>query len=330
MSELTTIPFMTADPLESLEAAPDRLATIIEKAEAHYGQRTLRIGDDLTRRWLAKTANPYRSDIEAVAKAVGRPGAIMLNMSYEWACTSGVNEPAGHPVLKRTLDWPLDGLGESLIVAARKGPAGGYLDVTWPGLVGVLTGLAKGRFAVVINQPPLKKVLGHCWLDWAIGRARLWRRKALPATHLLRQVFETCETFEEAKQRLIETPLALPAFFTLAGVRPGEACVIERTENSARLHMADDKGRVACANHYRAIPRKGHSRGNDSEGRLALMKQVLQGDAAEFSWLQKPILNPTTRLACVADPTTGGLIVQGFEKVAGEAVPATRIYRHSA
>ena len=68
-------------------------------------------------------------------------------------------------------------------------------------------------------------------VDWAIGRARLWRSDASPPSHLLRLVCETCATYPDAKRLLSEAPLSLPAFFIVAGATPGEGCVIERAPN---------------------------------------------------------------------------------------------------
>ncbi len=51
----------------------------------------------------------------------------------------------------------------------------------------------------------------------------------MPPDQLLRQVFETAPDFASARQRLETTPIARPVIYTLAGCRPGERCVIERT-----------------------------------------------------------------------------------------------------
>ena len=79
------------------------------------------------------------------------------------------------------------------------------------------------------------------WLrpcDLALNALRTWGIRSIPPDHLLREVFETCKTFGEARHRLETTPIARPAIFVLAGCRPGERCVIERTENDFRAGMA--------------------------------------------------------------------------------------------
>jgi hypothetical protein len=106
-------------------------------ARRRYGVVGLRIGDALSRRWLARNASPFAPEIAAVADTVGRPGAHLLNLSYEWACTCGVRADDA-PVLLRVLDWDLAGLGETLSVIRQSGPAGEWLQIGWPGLAGAI------------------------------------------------------------------------------------------------------------------------------------------------------------------------------------------------
>lgn len=299
--------------------AADRIDMLINQGQRHYGRLVLAAGDRLTWTWLQRSGNPYLDEIAAVRRRLGRPGAVLLNMSYEWSCTTAVvGDAAGGMRLLRTLDWPLTGLGRTVVVARQRGAAGHYYSVTWPGFVGVLTGLAPGRFSAAINQPPLRRVTGLMPLDWVIARVGLWRENALPATHLLRRVFDSCRTYAEAKQMLIETPLCLPAFFTLAGIEPGEGCVIERRQCSAAVQEAP----AAMSNHWVGFALEGHDRGYDSIRRRALMSGLAPDADETLSWLQPPILNPTTRLAVTANAARESLGVQGWERDG----PATSLF----
>ena len=155
----------TAPAAENLmRLAPDRLNELIAQAGAAMANFLLSLGDRAAWRWLERTGNPYRQEIDGVRRRLGRPGAVMLNMSYEWSCSAGVGaDPAGvGNRLLRTLDWPLPGLGRALVVARQQGAAGGYYNVTWPGYVGVLTAMAPGRFSAAINQPPLRRFTARC------------------------------------------------------------------------------------------------------------------------------------------------------------------------
>ena len=136
----------------------------------------------------------------------------------------------------------------------------------------------------------------------------------MPPTHLLRLAFETCRSFDEAKALLAETPLAVPAFFTLSGIQGHQGCVIERTETAAFVRDGDVRtGSVAVANHWVAAPLGGRMRGADSPGRLAQMAACRDGVEGGFGWVTPPILNPTTRMAVTANASAGTLEVRGDE-----------------
>ena len=300
-----------APPPALLDQVADRVQVILAESRRHYGLLTLRLGDAGVRRWLARNANPYRHEIAEVARRVGHPGAYLLNCSFEWSCTAGVGPGTGAGGMRmlRTLDWMIDGLGRTVVVVRRETDAGEIFDVTWPGLVGMLTAMAPGRFCAAINQPPLPRRTGSCWFDWAISRTGVWRRSEWMPTHLLRRVFETCRTYAEAKAVLTDTPVCVPVFFSLAGITPGEGCVIERREHAARVHEAP----AAISNHWRAFEVFGHDRGTDSVGRLEQMARLLAADTDGLDWVTPPIRNWRTRLAVVADAAAARLIVQGFE-----------------
>ena len=294
-----------------VDAARDRFDDLLQRGRTHYGERALRIGDRLSLRWLDRTANPYRADIRDGVARAGMPGLAMLNLSFEWSCTAGVgpSPTGGGNRLLRTLDWPLPGLGCDLVVARRQAAAGGFLDATWPGFAGVLTAMAPGRFSAAINQPPMAKVTSSYPLDWALARAGVWRRRGLPPAHLLRRVFETCRSYAEARTMLTEQAICMPVFFSLSGVQRDEGCVIERSLSGARVHDSP----AAIANHWIDLRARVFSRGADSESRLAAMVACHAGAGDDFAWVAPPLLNPTTRLAAIADAARGMFMLRGYE-----------------
>ena len=54
----------------------------------------------------------------------------------------------------------------------------------------------------------------------------------MPPDQLLRQVFETCATYEAAREALEQTPLSRAVIYTLVGCAPHERCVIERNDDA--------------------------------------------------------------------------------------------------
>ncbi len=301
----------TAPTATLVEAETERVHALLTAARRAYSPPVLAAGDRISRRWLEKAANPYTEEIADVAARLPGPGGWMLNLSHEWACTSGVAPTADGQSsrLLHTLDWQMAGLGENLLAVRRHGLAGPWLDVTWPGFVGTLQGLAPGRFAAAFNQAPLRRRSGLFLADWAVQRAAFWRSRHLPPAHLLRQVFEEAVDYAKAKERLVETPLALPVIFALSGLKPDEGCIIERLETRAFVREAP----VAAANHWQAAGLAGHSRGVESEARSRLLSERLSGAESNLDWVVPPVLNELTRVALLAEAARGRLAVQGYE-----------------
>lgn len=291
-------------------------------------------GDALTRRWLVRSGSPYVGEVAAIAAGLGVAGAWLLNGSYQWACTALAREEEGVPWLARTLDWPYPGLGRHLVVARLAGAAGDFFTATWPGFVGVLSAMAPGRFAACINQAPLKRATKLPWLrpiDLAANVLHGWSVRALPPDHLLRHVFETAADFSQAKVLLETTPVARPVIFTLVGCRPGECCVIERTEEAAAVRtthtvVANDwmparpdwEARMAAVDLLHGSSDRAAAANRAREDQLAGFSGAV---SRSFDWVRPPVLNPYTRLALAMSPAEGRLAVVGYERDPGVELP---------
>ncbi|TDQ78888.1 hypothetical protein A8950_3350 [Dongia mobilis] len=306
--------------------APEKVARLAAAGRALVTGPVQAAMDWRSRGWLARNVTPYAVEIAAIAGMPGISGVYALNLSTEWACSSMVN--GGR--LMRVLDWPLNGLGDELTVTRHQSPHGAWWQATWPGFVGVLTGLAPGRFAAAYNQPPIRRTSGVKPVDWVLERIRVHRRRAIPPTHLLRQVFEKAADFDEALALLAGTPLSIPALFSLTGV-DGRSMVVERLEERVRLRP----GPVAISNHWPEPGQagdwpRGYPRGVDSPGRFrdaCALAAELDGLPGDFAWLRYPILNKYSRLAVMADCVAGSLAVLGLEQAGESALPATRTLR---
>ena len=326
--ELVRIPVVdvpgTDEPaVFSARAEPERLAQLMAQARRTYTPLGMRLADARSRQWSVRSTSPYADGVRSVDRVIGRSGTFLLNYSYEWGCTTGAVEDRalGSPTLLRTLDWPFDGLGRTLIVLRQQAAAGPYISITWPGVVGVLTGLAPGRFAAAINQPPLPLPGMGRAVGWLASRLRVGRSTALSPTHLLRLAFDTCRSFTEAIALIRETPICLPAIFTVAGTAPGETVVIERTQTDWF-----EPPEAAAGNHWAAAPASLGNPRNLSSGprREAMCELLTTGSDWSFDWLRDPILQPDTRVAVMANPKTGRLLVQGWEAT-GAATEVLRL-----
>ena len=296
----------------------------------------VRVGDFVARRWLERSQSPYVDEVRAIAAALGFPGIWFLNGSYQWSCTSCAREQDGVPWLARTLDWPFPGLGRHMEIARMQGQVGEFFNVTWPGYVGVLTASAPGRFAACINQAPLRRrthVTALRFYDLiANGIGTLIHSRAIPPDQLLRRVFETCAGYAEARRMLEVTPIARPVIYTLAGIRPGERCVIERTENGYATREHD----TGAANDWNQPSPEWEGRLGASKILFSTFDEAAQNsrgrrDAlaafpgefaqADFAWVAPPVLNPATRLAVEMCPARGTLRVVGYEVRSGNEMP---------
>jgi hypothetical protein len=311
LPEIPVLHVGTDWPFETLERAFDRVNALLDEGSRRIPTVAIRLADAVSRRWLERWHEPYLAEIERISARIARPGAFFFNVSYEWGCTSSAGpSPDGRSArLMRVLDWPDRGLGRHVIAARVEGDAGCWLTLTWPGYTGVLQAVAPGRFAAALNQAPMDRSVGLYPLDWLVNRLKVWKQPHLTAAHLLRQVFERAGDFAEAKAMLSETPVVLPTIYILAGLKPHQACVIERRPDSA--HVIE--GAACAANAWQAPHWSGRARGKDNAERLALLRSVDRSLDREFEWLRPPVLNRRTRLAFVADAASGSAVAQGYE-----------------
>ena len=296
--------------------------------------------DQLAKRWLTRSQSPYIEEIRTIAAALGFPGVWFLNGSYQWSCTTLARDEDAAPWLARTLDWPFPGLGRHVTIARMQGSAGEFFNVTWPGYVGALTAMAPGRFAAAVNQAPLKRRSTDRRLrpvDIAINAVRTYVKvDAIPPDQLLRQVFETCRNYGEAKTVLERMPIARPVIYTLAGCRAGERCVIERTETGATIHedttgAANDwlhrlpgwEARVGSDELFTRTYEDAAQRSRNRRELLAGWQGAFTRES--FGWVVAPVLNKYTRLAVEMCAARGIVRAVGYERNVGDelASPVT-------
>jgi hypothetical protein len=268
-------------------------------------------------------------------------GIWLLNASYQWGCTSLAFERDGEPWLVRTLDWPFLGLGRYAAVARMRGADGDFLNVTWPGYVGVLTAMAPNRFAACVNQAPMWRRTLHRWLrpcDFAANALEIWSRAdRMPPDQLLRHVFEQCRTYAAARRMLESTPVSRAVIYTLVGCAARERCVIERTETGFVTREQD----TSAANDW--VPSRPKWEGRIGTNRFLTSsfdeaasysearREALAGwrgpmTGSRFDWVCAPVLNPYTRLAVAMSPVRGILRAVGYDRTADTLPePVTRM-----
>lgn len=357
---------MSLPPDERLEHIPYKVlkagATLARRTNDQIPDTRLRALAGVLLSGASAFRNPYIPEINAWSRRIGisRAEAIISNLTYElseaaiwgedvytrfqpqleWirdtavgaydyvrtnltsvkeaglACTAGVAcYPKIGNVLVRSMDWCLEGLGRHTVIwNCVNAEAGTYYSVGWPGYVGVLSGNAPGRFAATINQAfPTSAPT----LQW-------------PPSHLLRWVFDNCENYEDALKTLKASKVCFPAFVTIAGIKLGEAAIVELHPEGSRIHRTEAKKPIAIGNDYLS----GDWRGEDEDTLMPFdkgpvcehrrnkmltelrrrrprdLKSAIKATQADWIW------NEGTVQQMAFSPNTGGSVVIGLEDTA--------------
>lgn len=325
--------------VEVTKAHADKARDLIEKSKNAFGLASrlasgiaLPLGDYFSRKWLDRTRNPYLAEIDEYAEILGMRGVYALNMCYEWGCTSGVYNVGGTPHLLRVLDWPFPGLGENMVVALQNDSAGEFYNITWPGVSGVFQAMAPGRFAISLNQAPMRRYRSGIILDWVRNRFLINRETGLPPAHLLRRAFEICPNYADVVRFLSTEPVSIPVLYTIAGTDEGQGCVIERLEHESVIRDMNSSQYtnpcVCVANHFESrLNGMGHGwlpRALKSNERSLAASRVNPDDIHDdFSWFKAPIANDLSRLALHANPASGSFSLIGTNGTS----PVTEVFK---
>jgi hypothetical protein len=145
-------------------------------------------------------------------------------------------------------------------------------------------------------------------------------------------VLETCRDYGEARTVLECTPIARPVIYTLAGCRPDERCMIERTETGARVYddttyAANDwlqptplwEGRLGADKVMTATFEEAAENSRARREALRVWGGAFMSDS--FAWIEPPVLNRYTRLGVEMCAAQGVLRAVGYELGDGQELP---------
>lgn len=262
--------------------------------------------------WLSKGELDYLDDMRIWAEwAVGDFNQVLLaNFSYELhqtrnglgLCTSvAFLQPGLGMVHCRNMDWPLPQIKDATIVLDCKSAAGPFKAVAVPGMIGVLSGVAKGRFSITVNS---KEDRNH-YLPNPLG----WG-----ATLLIRWILESCGDWDDALRELKKAPAFVPFYVTLVGCKPGQAVVVEVNKSGKNRVYRQANYPVAVGNHY---PEEiCEDEDMDSQERQELVESRALSCKAKsllgcFSVIsQFPVLHAGTVQSMVFHPKSGSVLLQ--------------------
>ena len=180
----------------------------------------------------------YYSDLRAIAQLSGLTlGEVFISnvlTDLSARCTSMVVlGPTGRPLHGRNLDWGAGFLRPSIVrVNFLRSGRPLYQAVTTPGYVGILTGVAPGRFSVSINYRETGLLAGSL-LSFMSALSRAWS-----SGFLVRHVLENPSkypTYRDAVLALSKSRIIAPCYITVAGINPDEGVVLTR-ERMGALH----------------------------------------------------------------------------------------------
>jgi hypothetical protein len=191
---------------------------------------------------LVRTRYPgHAAQVDESARDLGVDPLVLTlgQLSYDltlsqYACSTMALATPDGPVVARNMDWmPANLIARaSCVVPTAHGWSAGFV-----GGVGVVTGLSRRGFAVVLNA-----VVG--------GGPDL---EGYPVLLFLRHLLDEARDFDDALERATATRLSSPALLTLAGMHNDQRAVVERTPTRAAVRRADGDEPLLTTNHYRLL-----------------------------------------------------------------------------
>ncbi|HEX2973571.1 MAG TPA: C45 family peptidase, partial [Tepidisphaeraceae bacterium] len=188
----------------------------------------------------------HKAEIAALAAATGiDPGEMMLancflDMMPMTACSTialpGGAAPDGVARFGRNLDFMSFDIADkySVLMVVRPKDRYAFAAVSWPGLIGVLSGMNEHGLALA---------------NMEVDRS-LRMPAAMPYTLLYRMVLERCKTVEEAIELLRKTPRQTANNLMLMDAE-GNRAVVEITPEAVVVRRGAERAAVVSTNHQR-------------------------------------------------------------------------------
>jgi isopenicillin-N N-acyltransferase-like protein len=315
--QVQTLPFqvieLSGTPAEIGTAHGQALREPITFLYQHYLQRFYRnqaqrlVAMGTARLFSSHVLPEHQAEIHAIAEATGlAPDEVMLGQCFldllpMTACSTvalpAASSPDGIPRMGRNLDFPSFNIADkhSVLLIVRPEGKNAFAAVSWPGLVGVLTGMNEHGLTLA---------------NMEVDRERRFPT-AMPYTLLYRTVLENCRTVAEAITLLENTPRQSANNLMLMDAA-GDRAVVEITPESITVRRAAADQPLVSTNHQRADnhDKLGYCTRYDYLYTASIAKsgnvtpQSIQGMLGEASQgkmtLQSMVFEPTTRTLYLA------------------------------
>jgi hypothetical protein len=245
----------------------------------------------------------HRTEVNAMAQAAGiDPGQMMLAQCFldldSMAACSTLTLPAsaspdGVARFARNLDFPSLGVADkgSVVLVFHPKDRYSFIAVTWPGLVGALSGMNEHGLTLASME---------------VTRGRR-PPTAMPYMLLYRTVLEQCRTVEEAVALLEKTPRQTANNLMLMDAT-GDRAVVEITPQNITVRRADDGQALASTNHHR---------GDDAQtrGRCFRYDTLMSTSGTNFGRIGVPGLQAMLHAVQQGDDTIQSMIFEPANRV---------------
>ncbi len=188
----------------------------------------------------------YLDEIEYIASIsnFNADQVLLANLYYDvlkfyLGCTAFAIESKGVLRHARNLDWWTDNnllSRHSRIFLFQRNGETLFKTVGWIGFIGALSGVKPGQFSITLNAVLSKDS----------------PEIATPVSFLLRDILADANSFDSAKKKLEETPIASDCLLLLTGTQKGEIVVIERTPKRSATRTTTGKF-IAVTNDYKLL-----------------------------------------------------------------------------
>jgi hypothetical protein len=308
---------------ENLSGVPSLLRPLA-KAAMHGASR---LGGSVIGTIAGWCGGEYVEEIAGLAKTAEVPFSQVLlsNLTYDltqisqrWsgasACSSYSCNVRGKPVLARCMDWswPSSTGSHTVVFRFHRGRES-YLSIGIVGLVGVLSAMYEGHWAVTLNMAPTAGLKAN-HTQW-------------PALQRLRAACDGLGSFRGLVRRISEYRTMSPFHCQVIGIRPEDHVVIDGFGTEYGFRRTEN-GRLIQTNHYvgddvaHMNPVDGefedeqgqcwywdtYPRYRALERRLKDLPRTLSGAMAKLA--RPPVTHEGTQQRMVLNPATGKLLLE--------------------
>ncbi len=214
----------------------------------------------------------YKQEIKTVCKYsnFSENEILITNLYYDalkfvFGCTAFSTTKNNERLHARNLDWWSENnfLGNytKIFNFDKKGELI-YSLVSWPGYIGALSGVKKGKFSITLNAVFSNEA----------------PQLAIPITFLIRDVLENAPDFEEAVKILSETTIASDCLLMVVGENDNQNVVIERTPTKYAIRKPVG-GNLIVTNEYLSLTKNKQTQDTlqlTASGRHNRVKELLE------------------------------------------------------